>query len=140
MNTTESAIEAAGYGMFARLLGASQLGGLLQGDEVYTIFAPADAAFDKFPGGSIDALMKNADLTRAVAAYHLALGKVMAKRFAGVRIRANTVGGQSLIIDGKKELRVNGANLVQPDVMIGTSVLHGIDGVLWPREPAAVAR
>ena len=140
MNTTESAIEAAGYRMFARLLGATRLGGLLHGDDAYTIFAPTDAAFDKFPGGSIDALMKNADLMRAVAAYHLAAGKVMSKRFAGVRIRANTVGGESLIIDGKKGLRVNSANVVQPDVTIGKGVLHGIDGVLWPREPAVAAR
>ncbi|MCP6757161.1 fasciclin domain-containing protein, partial [Klebsiella pneumoniae] len=75
---------------FARLLDATRLGGLLHGDDAYTIFAPTDAAFEKFPATSIGALMENADLMRAVTAHHLALGKVRSKRFAGVRIRANT--------------------------------------------------
>lgn len=47
---------------------------------------------------------------------------------------------QSLIIDGRDGLRVNAAIIAQPDVLIGACVVPGIDGVLWPREPEALAR
>jgi uncharacterized surface protein with fasciclin (FAS1) repeats len=61
----------------------------------------------------------------------------MATRFAGKRIRAVMYSGGDCIIDGKDGLKVNGANLVTPDIISGACVIHGIDGVLWPREPAA---
>jgi uncharacterized surface protein with fasciclin (FAS1) repeats len=78
-------------------------------------------------------------LLHAVAGYHFAAGKVLSSRFIGKRIRAVTYGGDSVLIDGKNGLRVGAANLVRPDILAGSSVIHGIDGVLWPREPAAAA-
>lgn len=140
MNPTERAIEAANFKRFARLLSASKLGGVLQRGDAYTVFAPTDDAFENASGASIDALNEDVELMRAVAGYHLAAGKVMSKRFVGARIRAMTHGGQSLIIDGKKGLYVNSARVVQPDIIVGACVLHGIDGVLWPRQPGLAAR
>lgn len=142
MNTIVNAIESAGFGVFARLLRSSRFGDLLQAGGPYTIFAPTDAAFAKFPQGEFRTLMEADDaLLRSVAGYHFAAGKVVSARFAGKRIRAVTYGGQSVIIDGRNGLRVNTAMLVEPDIiMAGACVVHGIDGVLWPRQPKAVAR
>ncbi len=140
MNAIPDAIEAAGLTACARMLRASPFGELLESGGPYTIFAPTDVAFEKFPGASIERLVEDDPaLLRAVAGYHFAAGKVMSKRFAGTRIRAVTYGGQSLVIDGRGGLRVNAATVVQPDLVVGACVVHGIDGVLWPREPAAAA-
>jgi len=136
-----NAIEAVGFSVFARMLRTSPFGELLQSGGPYTIFAPTDAAFSKFPPGAFRTLMEaDEQLLRSVAGYHFAAGKVVSAGFVGKRIRAVTYGGQSLIIDGRDGLRVNTAIIAQPDVLVGACVVHGIDGVLWPREPEALAR
>lgn len=141
MNPIERAIEAAGFTSFARVLQASPYGALLESGGPYTIFAPIDEAFSKFPHATIeDMIADGGNLLRSVAAYHFAAGKVMAKRFAGTRIRAVTYGGQPLVIDGRNGLRVNTAKLVKPDLIVGACVVHGVDSVLWPREPAVAVR
>lgn len=141
MTPIESALKSADFKVFARVLRASKYDHVLESGGPYTIFAPTNEAFAKFPPGALDGLLNgDPELLHAVAGYHFAAGKVLSSRFAGKRIRAVTYGGGHLIIDGKNGLRVGAANLVRPDILAGPSVIHGIDGVLWPREPAAVAR
>jgi uncharacterized surface protein with fasciclin (FAS1) repeats len=141
MTITLSEIEAAGFCAFARMLRTGPFGDVLESGGPYTIFAPTDAAFTKLPQGALRRLMEaDGPLQRAVASYHFAAGKVMSARFVDKRIRAVTYGGQSAIIDGRDGLRVNNARLLQPDILVGTCVVHGIDGVLWPRAPEAAAR
>lgn len=140
MNNVETAIEAAGFRAFARALSECFYGDVIESGGPYTIFAPTDGAFAKVSKSSLALLEEDAKLLRAVVGYHFAAGKVVAKQFAGRRIRASTYTGETLLITDDGGLHVNKANLVQPDIMIGACVLHGIDGVLWPREHAAATR
>ncbi|MGD9816427.1 MAG: fasciclin domain-containing protein [Hyphomonadaceae bacterium] len=135
----EHDLDAAGFGTFAGLLRKSRYLEALDGGGPFTVFAPSEAAFAKFPHGVMAALQSGDDdvLLRSMVAHHFAAGKVMARRFTGKRIRAAMYGGHSLIIDGRNGLRVDTANLVQPDIVSGESVVHGIDAVLWPPETAA---
>lgn len=139
MNEIETAIEAAGFAVFAQAMAESDYGQVLVSGKPYTIFAPTDAAFEKFPQSSLEHLRDDMKLLRSVVGYHFAAGKVLSQRFEGKRIRAATYSGDSLVIDGKDGLHVNKARLITPDIIIGACVLHGIDAVLWPREPVAVA-
>ena len=140
MSTIERAMAEAGFETFSRLLGASPYGELLESGGPYTIFAPTDAAFERFPPGAVDRLASNdGALLSAVVGIHFAAGKVLSSRLVGRRIRAVTYAGEHLIIDGKVGLKVNGANFVKPDILIGACVIHGIDTVLWPREKAEAA-
>lgn len=119
---------------------ASGLSDVLSNGAPYTIFAPSDAAFAKFPRRVLERLFgDDLPLLREVVGYHFAAGKVSAARFTGKRIRAVTHGGQPLIIDGKNALRVNDARVTRPDLACGACFIHGIDGVLWPREAASGA-
>lgn len=136
MSSVEDDIEAAGFSAFAEALRASPYGQTLDGGGPFTIFAPSDEAFAKFSQTALDRLHDDEALLRAVIGYHFAAGKVMAGRFAGKRIRAVMYAGGDCIIDGKNGLKVNGANLTRPDVVAGACVVHGVDAVLWPREPA----
>jgi len=138
MSAVVSAIQFAGFSDFTRALKQSGCGEILDKGGPYTVFAPTDEAFAKFPPAMIKKLFGgDADLLRAVVSHHFAPGKVMAGRFDGKRIRAKTHGGQTLLIDGKDGLRVEDANVVRPDLVVGETVIHGIDGVLWPHEPVA---
>lgn len=138
MSSIEDAIEGGGFTEFADALRASPYGEVLDSGGAYTVFAPTNEAFEKFSTASMDALLHGDEaLLRAVIGYHFASGKVMSASFNGRRIRAVMYAGGDLIIDGKDGLRVNRANLVKPDIIAGACVIHGIDAVLWPREPAA---
>lgn len=138
MSSIEEALSRAGYLTFSQALTASAYATTLDDGAPYTIFAPTEAAFAKFSHDGLGRLLRgDGVLLRAVVGFHLAAGKVLAARFAGKRIRAMTQAGEDLIIDGKHGLCVNGANVVEPDIIAGACVVHGIDSVLWPREPAA---
>ena len=136
-----AALENAGFGVFADTLGASPHGDVLDTGKPFTLFAPTDAAFRKFSRASLERLLHgDAATLRSVMGYHFVAGKVLSARLAGKRFRAVMYAGGDIIIDGKSgTLRVNGANLVQPDVPAGACIVHGIDTVLWPPAPAASA-
>ena len=134
----QTAVSAGQFKTLASLLTKAGLVGALEKPGPYTVFAPTNEAFEKFSTASMDALLHGDEaLLRAVIGYHFASGKVMSASFNGRRIRAVMYAGGDLIIDGKDGLRVNRANLVKPDIIAGACVIHGIDAVLWPREPAA---
>jgi uncharacterized surface protein with fasciclin (FAS1) repeats len=140
MSSIEQAVEAAGFRTFADALRESAYGEVLNSGAPYTVFAPTDAAFGKFSSASLDRLMHgDKALLRAVVGYHFASGKVMSSQLKGKRIRAVMYAGGDLIIDGRGGMRVNTAKMTKPDMVAGACVIHGIDSVLWPKEPAAVA-
>ena len=138
--SVSAALRAAGYGAFASALDASGYGEVLDHGP-FTLFAPTDAAFAKLPHVSLDRLLHGgSERLQRVMSYHFVAGKVRAARLSGKRYRATMYGGADLIINGKTGLRINEATVTEPDISAGGCVAHGIDGVLWPREPVAAAR
>lgn len=135
-----SVADRSGFHIFATALRTSHHFAKLEGDGPFTMFAPTDAAFQKFSAAALDRLLnQDRHVLQAVLGYHFAAGKVTSARLAGKRIRAVMHSGGDVIIDGRTGLRVNSAQLVKPDLMARNGVVHGVDGVLWPREAAAVA-
>ncbi len=133
-----SVADRAGFHTFASALRSSDHFKALEGPGPFTMFAPSDAAFDRFSAAALDRLLKeDRELLHVVLGYHFAAGKVASARLAGKRIRAVMQAGGDVIIDGRSGLRVNTARLVKPDLGAANGVVHGIDAVLWPREPAA---
>jgi len=138
--TIVSAADHAGYCTFASALGATDHIRVRQGDGPFTVFAPSDAAFEKFSAAARDQLFDgDRELLQLVMGYHFTPGKGVAARFAGKRIRARMHSGGELVVDGRSGLRVNGANLVEPDIAASNGVIHGVDAVLWPSEGAGAA-
>lgn len=132
-----SVADRTGFHTFASALRASDHFSVLEGAGPFTVFAPSDAAFKAFSPSVLSRLMKDAELLHQVLGYHVAAGRVATARFEGKRIRAVMRAGGDVIIDGKAGVRVNGARIVKPDLNAGNGVVHGIDGVLWPRDLAA---
>lgn len=133
-----AAADQAGYTVFAAALRSSTLMRVLGGPGPFTMFAPSDAAFDKFSRAARDRLLEGEPASlNAVLGYHFAAGKVTSSRFAGKYINAVTHQGESLTIDGRaKQLRVNKAALIDPDRLAANGIIHGIDSVLWPSADA----
>ncbi len=119
----------------------------LEGPGPYTVFAPTNAAFDKLPKATVEALMKpdmKADLKK-VLTYHVVAGKVDAAELAkdikagGGTYNMKTVEGGTLTakMDGDRIALIDekggGAFVETPDVYQSNGVVHVIDSVLMPK-------
>jgi uncharacterized surface protein with fasciclin (FAS1) repeats len=133
-------VDVAGKdGTFSKFLAAAAAADMisvLRAAGPYTLFAPTDKAFAKFPASTLAKLMRpnHRGLLASIVGYHMALGAVRSQSLAGKRYRAKTYEGRDLRIDGRGDVvAVNGAPLVRPDLRASNGVLHGIDHVLWPK-------
>ena len=127
----EIAVEA---GSFSTLVAALQAAGLvetLKGDGPFTVFAPTDEAFAKIPKAQLEALLQDQAALTNVLTYHVVPGRVMAADVAGLS-SAETVQGQSITIDTSYGVKVDGARVVQTDIVASNGVIHVIDAVILP--------
>lgn len=129
---------AVAAGNFKTLVAAVQAAGLvdtLKGQGPFTVFAPTDEAFAKLPAGTVDDLLKpeNKDKLVAVLTYHVVPGKVMAADLAGKETKAKTVQGSEVTINGTNGVTVDGAKVVQADIVVDNGVIHVIDAVILPK-------
>ncbi len=116
-------------------VGAAGLVDTLKGDGPFTLFAPSNAAFEKLPAGTVESLLQpeNRDQLVSVLTYHVVPGAVTSDQLAGQRLTVETVQGQTVHIDGRDGVTVNGANVTAADITASNGVIHRIDEVLLPR-------
>ncbi|NDC57750.1 MAG: fasciclin domain-containing protein [Alphaproteobacteria bacterium] len=140
-NLFDVAVDSGHFSVFLKAAESVGLRDTLESGGPFTLFAPTDAAFDKFPATTLAKLLRpeHAPLLRTVLLFHFAPGVVPARRFAGTRIRAKSFEGGDLFIDGSDGIAVNRARVVAPDITATNGVIHGIDRVLWPKRPEADA-
>lgn len=89
------------------------------------------------PLGLVDRLMKDAPKSKNILMYHIAPGRIMAEEL-GKMNSVKTVQGQELKIEPakgflRKNIRVNGANIVKTDLIASNGLCHVIDYVLVPK-------
>jgi uncharacterized surface protein with fasciclin (FAS1) repeats len=127
-------------GMFNTLVTAIKAAGLvdtLKGPGPFTVFAPTDEAFAKLPQGKLDMLLKDPMKLKEVLTFHVVEGKLMASDLAEHEYLQALSGGE-LRIDNKRwhlhrNMKVNGANIIKPDLAVDNGVCHAIDKVLMPK-------
>lgn len=127
---------AAGAGQFGTLVAALEAAGLvetLKGPGPFTVFAPTDAAFAALPAGTVDSLLKpeNRDQLVGILTYHVLPGKVTSGDLEN-GLMADTVQGQKVSIMTEGGVTVDGANVVQADIVASNGVIHVIDAVIMP--------
>ena len=131
---------AVAAGNFKTLVTAVKAAGLvdtLKSKGPFTVFAPTDDAFAKLPKGTVEGLLKDIPKLKAVLTYHVVPGKVIAAEVSKLKTM-KTVQGQELKIDAAKwhlhkNIKVNDANIVKPDLVVDNGVCHVIDKVLIPK-------
>ncbi len=100
----------------------------------FTVFAPVNAAFDKLPAGTVDALMKDdkkADLQN-ILQYHVAVGVMKKESFTDGQV-IGMVNGDNVTVsvkDGK--VMLNNSATIVASVPASNGIIHVIDGVLLP--------
>ncbi len=129
---------ASNAGSFSTLLQAAQAAGLADalasGNEL-TVLAPTDEAFAKLGDHTLRDLLRprNHETLRRILSYHVIEGRLDASGLAGART-ATTLSGQRVNLAFDGGLRVDGANVVAPNVAASNGVIHVIDAVLMPEQ------
>jgi uncharacterized surface protein with fasciclin (FAS1) repeats len=133
-------VEAAISAGMSKLVEAVKAAGLvdtLKGPGPFTVFAPTDEAFNKIPEADMDILMNDPAKLKAVLTFHVVEGKMMAADLKEHEYLQALSGGE-LRIDAKswhlhRNIKVNGANIIKPDLVVDNGVCHVIDKVLMPK-------
>lgn len=140
---------AIGSKAHTTLVAAVKAAGLvetLKGEGPFTVFAPTNAAFDKLPEGTVDALLKpeakdkltgiltyhvvagNIDAAAVVAAIKQGKGKAELMTVNGGKITASLMNEKVVITDaaGGK------ASVTATDLKGSNGVVHVVDAVMMP--------
>jgi uncharacterized surface protein with fasciclin (FAS1) repeats len=134
MTIADTAARAPQLTTLNKLINDAGLADTLRGAGPYTVFAPTDDAFKVVPAATLEALGKDKERLKAVLAYHVVAGQVMA---ADVKNGpAKTLQGASVALSKSGTfVTVEDAVVTQADVAVTNGVVHLIDRVLMP--PAA---
>lgn len=129
-----------GFGTLVTALGRADLVETLNSEGPFTVFAPTDAAFEALPPGLLDALLlpENKDTLVKILTYHVVPGDLMSSFIVDGELA--TVEGQNVTLSTMDGVTVNGAQIIQADVVASNGVIHAIDAVLLPPDvdPAAL--
>ena len=125
----------AGIGDFSTLLGGIRAAGLdniLKGPGPYTVFAPMNAAFDKLPQGSVNALMKDPAKLNDLLKYHAVPGKLSYADLSAMT-DVKTVDGRTLPISIKDgALLVGGSKVLNQGIDSSNGIIYPVDSVIVP--------
>jgi uncharacterized surface protein with fasciclin (FAS1) repeats len=130
---------AAGNKDFSTLVAAVQAAGLvetLSSTGPFTVFAPTNAAFEKLPAGTLEALLKpeNKVMLTSILTYHVIAGKTLKADKVVKRTSIKTAqGGIVRIVVSNGKVMINNANIVTTDIVASNGVIHVIDAVLLPK-------
>jgi uncharacterized surface protein with fasciclin (FAS1) repeats len=129
-----------GFSTLVAALTAAGLVDTLNGEGPFTVFAPTDEAFAALPPGVLDALLlpENKEVLTQILTYHVVPGAVMAADVTDGDVA--TVEGQNVTLSTADGVTINGAKVIQADVVADNGVIHVIDAVILPPgvDPAAL--
>lgn len=132
------------FSTLVELVTAADLAETLSGDGPFTVFAPTNDAFAAVPADVLEGLGANTEALTAVLTYHVVPGKVMAADLSDGQ-QVTTVEGTTFTVniadDGTVTLTDGAGQTIAvsaTDVEASNGVIHVIDGVLLPGDPAAL--
>ena len=114
------------------LLAQADLVETLDGKGRFTVFAPTDAAFAKVPKSTLDALAADPEQLKAVLLYHVADGRLTARKVVKRKSIRTLNGARVKVRVTKKGVRINNAKVTKTDIRASNGVIHVIDTVLLP--------
>jgi uncharacterized surface protein with fasciclin (FAS1) repeats len=125
---------------FAAVIQASDLGTFLSSRGPFTLFVPTDAAFDKLPPGTLDALLQPQNKVRLqdILLFHVVNGKKLtAKDQLLLKSTLSCQGAPLLFRTTRSGVQlVMKAKIVHSDIRCQNGLIHEIDTVSMPPESA----
>jgi uncharacterized surface protein with fasciclin (FAS1) repeats len=133
-----STLRASGhFTVLVKALDGANLSPVLKSTPNLTLFAPTDEAFRQLPAAQLSALLApaNAPTLQKILIYHLVHLDLDTSKIKGARGPVQTVENGNLQLDGSGPvLKVNNADIIQPDVRASNGIIQVIDKVLIPAD------
>jgi uncharacterized surface protein with fasciclin (FAS1) repeats len=132
---------ATAAGNFATLVSGLKAAGMIDafsGKGPFTLFAPTEEAFRKLPAGALDELLKDSAKLKSVLNYHVISGAVMTNDMKSGDVMTLQGTTATFVVAGG-DIRVNGANVTQRNIVAANGVIHAIDTVILPKDWRALA-
>jgi uncharacterized surface protein with fasciclin (FAS1) repeats len=125
------------FSTLTTLLEDSGLAAQLDAAGPVTIFAPTNEAFAALPPETLTALGQDPTMLQQILLYHVAAGALSSTDLTA-ESSAPTLAGEDLQVAASSgTVTVNEmAQVIEPDIAAGTSVIHAIDQVLLPSSVA----
>lgn len=130
---------AEAAGSFSTLLTALRVTGLeetVRTAPALTVFAPTDDAFAALPAGALDDLLANPEALKNVLLYHVVDGAVPSSVAVTLTEASMLNGGKTTVRYDGTTLFINDSRVVAADVAASNGVIHVLDKVLLPAQPA----
>ena len=131
---TSMIADSATFSTLTKALVAAELDGTLGVEGEYTIFAPTDEAFGKFPAETLTKLLlpENKEKLRSLLLYHVVSGKVLSTDLKDGEVK--TLNGEKVKVDvSADKIEVQGHKVFSADVMATNGVMHTIGTVMIPK-------
>ena len=144
-----SSEEASNHKILLAAVKATQLEDLLDKSGPFTIFAPSDAAFERFSSEKIAQLINAKDKSelKSLLTYHIVAGQLTASRILRAMCRGNGKASFTTVQGKKLMAHMDGYDIVLTDPMGNTAritaadlnlnkddVVHEIDSVILPTQ------
>lgn len=132
--------ESPDHTLLTTALIAAGLDEVLGGAGPFTVFAPADEAFEALPDGLLEELLENPALLSSLLLYHIASGNLLEADLTDGREIVTLSNGEIITISFENGgIFVNDAQITVTDITADNGVVHVISSVLDP-ETVSVSR
>jgi uncharacterized surface protein with fasciclin (FAS1) repeats len=138
MTDDTAATAASNNPVLSTLVAAVQEAGLvdtLNSDGPFTIFAPANPAFEALPPGTLDTVLADQELLTSILTLHVVAGEQLSSADLAELDSVTTVNGADITLEAAADgsLMVNGqATVGCADIQTANATVHVIDAVLMP--------
>ena len=121
-----------GYSTLADLVKEARIDGVLDRPGAYTVFAPDDAAFGRYPRGLISALLDDRPKLAELLQYHVVPGKLAYSDLAKLPA-VRTVGRKTLPVGRQGEtITVGGARVLDDVIDASNGVIYRVENLIVP--------
>ncbi|MEM8846044.1 MAG: fasciclin domain-containing protein [Bacteroidota bacterium] len=144
----ETTAKSDNHKLLAAAVKATNIDDILSESGPFTVFAPSDAAFQRFSADKLQQLMSSNDKSKlkSLVSYHIVAGKLTASRILKALCRGNGKASFTTIQGKKLQAHMEGydiiltdplgntAKITQADVNQQNGVVHEIDSVIVPTQ------
>jgi len=135
-NLLDTARNAGNFTILVAALEATGLDVAIgHGRDMYTVFAPTDAAFAALGQDTIDALLADPATLRNILLYHVITGTAIdgATAASKVGVSIEMANGDRIQIEQKNgDLFINNSRITATDIRASNGIIHVLDAVLIP--------
>ncbi|KAL7563124.1 hypothetical protein ACA910_012306 [Epithemia clementina (nom. ined.)] len=146
-NIVEIACGTESFSTLCSAIKAAGLDNVLDGPDIFTVFAPTNGAFDALPAGTLDSLLADKSALTNILAYHVAPGKLSSSDLACPEDLRMSNGNDSRTVcseymkfqKGSRNSDDRMPEIVTADIGACNGVIHVINEVLLPPPSSSTA-